>query len=45
MSHLRIPKNWTIKRSTPFFTKDNLPAALLSHHNTVLANFVSWKGR
>ncbi|WP_394135113.1 DUF1971 domain-containing protein [Aliivibrio fischeri] len=34
MSHLRIPKNWTIQRSTPFFTKDNVPAALLTHHNT-----------
>lgn len=34
MSHLRIPKNWTIQRSTPFFTKENVPAALLSHHNT-----------
>jgi tellurite resistance-related uncharacterized protein len=34
MSHLRIPKNWKIQRSTPFFTKDNVPAALLSHHNT-----------
>lgn len=34
MSHLRIPKEWTIQRSTPFFTKDNVPSALLSHHNT-----------
>lgn len=34
MSHLRIPKNWTIQRSTAFFTKENVPAALLSHHNT-----------
>jgi len=34
MSHLRIPANWTIQRSTPFFTKANVPAALLSHHNT-----------
>ncbi|EEX94729.1 tellurite resistance protein TehB [Vibrio orientalis CIP 102891 = ATCC 33934] len=34
MSHLRIPKNWTIQRSTPFFTKENVPAALLNHHNT-----------
>ncbi len=23
MSHLRIPANWKVKRSTPFFTKDN----------------------
>ncbi|MEF1168061.1 DUF1971 domain-containing protein [Vibrio campbellii] len=34
MSHLRIPKEWTIQRSTPFFTIDNVPAALLTHHNT-----------
>ena len=34
MSHLRIPTNWTIQRSTPFFTKENVPAALLTHHNT-----------
>ena len=34
MSHSRIPANWTIQRSTPFFTKENVPAALLSHHNT-----------
>ena len=34
MAHLRIPKHWTNQRSTPFFTKDNIPAALLSHHNT-----------
>ncbi len=34
MSHLRIPKNWTIQRSTPFFTEDNVPEALLTHHNT-----------
>lgn len=34
MSHQRIPKDWTIQRSTPFFTKETVPAALLSHHNT-----------
>lgn len=34
MSHLRIPQDWTIQRSTPFFTKDNVPQALLTHHNT-----------
>ncbi|WP_394243058.1 DUF1971 domain-containing protein [Vibrio astriarenae] len=34
MSHQRIPADWTIQRSTPFFTKENVPAALLSHHNT-----------
>ncbi|EBI7131111.1 cytoplasmic protein, partial [Salmonella enterica] len=27
MSHLRIPANWKVKRSTPFFTKENVPAA------------------
>ncbi|PQJ89665.1 MULTISPECIES: DUF1971 domain-containing protein [Aliivibrio] len=39
MSHLRIPQNWTIQRSTPFFTKDNVPDALLSHHNTAAEVF------
>ena len=34
MSHQRIPADWTIQRSTQFFTKENVPAALLSHHNT-----------
>ncbi|MTH44990.1 DUF1971 domain-containing protein [Intestinirhabdus alba] len=34
MSHQRIPAHWTIKRSTPFFTKETVPAALLTHHNT-----------
>ena len=34
MSHQRIPADWTIQRSTPFFTKDNVPQALLTHHNT-----------
>ena len=32
--HQSIPSNWTIQRSTSFFTKDSVPAALLSHHNT-----------
>lgn len=32
--HLIIPSHWRVKRSTPFFTKDNIPAALLTHHNT-----------
>lgn len=31
---LVIPSHWKIKRSTPFFTKDNVPQALLTHHNT-----------
>jgi len=34
MNHQRIPKHWTIQRSTPFFTKDNVPRALLSLHST-----------
>ncbi|MGV3002090.1 DUF1971 domain-containing protein [Vibrio sp.] len=34
MSHLVIPKHWKIRRSTHFFTKDNVPKALLTHHNT-----------
>jgi tellurite resistance-related uncharacterized protein len=34
MSHQRIPANWTVQRSTPFFTTGNVPSALLSHHNT-----------
>jgi tellurite resistance-related uncharacterized protein len=34
MSHLSIPKHWKIKRSTHFFTKDNVPKPLLNHHNT-----------
>ena len=34
MSHIVIPSHWKIKRSTHFFTKDNVPNALLTHHNT-----------
>ena len=34
MSHQVIPSHWRVKRSTPFFTKDNVPQALLTHHNT-----------
>ncbi|MGK7525758.1 DUF1971 domain-containing protein, partial [Salmonella enterica] len=34
MSHLRIPAYWKVKRSTPSLTKENVPSALLSHHNT-----------
>ena len=30
MSSLLIPADWKVKRSTPFFTKENVPAALLS---------------
>ena len=29
MSSLLIPADWKVKRSTPFFTKENVPAALL----------------
>ena len=32
--HQTIPADWKIQRSTPFFTRDTVPAALLSHHNT-----------
>lgn len=39
ISHLRIPANWKVKRFTPFFTKENVPAALLSHHNTAAGVF------
>ena len=39
MSHHRIPKNWAIKGSTPFFTKETVPAALLSHKNTAAGIF------
>ncbi|GGI82590.1 DUF1971 domain-containing protein [Shewanella gelidii] len=34
MSHQIIPNHWKIQRSTPFFNQENVPAALLSHHNT-----------
>jgi tellurite resistance-related uncharacterized protein len=33
------PRSWKVKRSTPFFTKENVPAALLSHHNTAAGVF------
>jgi tellurite resistance-related uncharacterized protein len=39
VSHLRIPANWKVKRSTPFFTKETVPAALLTHHNTAAGVF------
>ena len=35
MSLQLIPAHWVVRRSTPFFTRDNVPQALLSHHNTV----------
>lgn len=34
MGHPIIPSHWKIKRSTHFFTKDKIPQALLTHHNT-----------
>ncbi|MGO1618406.1 MAG: DUF1971 domain-containing protein [Oceanisphaera sp.] len=34
MSELIIPCDYKIKRSTHFFTKENIPKALLTHHNT-----------
>lgn len=39
MTHKRIPKDWVIKRSTPFFTKENVRSALLTHHNTAAGVF------
>lgn len=48
MSSLLIPTDWKVKRSTPFFTKENVPAALLSHHNTAAGVFgrcASWRER
>ncbi|MDF1830812.1 MAG: DUF1971 domain-containing protein [Porticoccaceae bacterium] len=32
--HQKIPPDWKIQRSTPFFTRKNVPPALLNHHNT-----------
>ena len=32
--HQQIPQDWKIQRSTPFFTRANVPEALLNHHNT-----------
>lgn len=34
MNDVIIPSHWKIKRSTHFFTKNNIPKALLTHHNT-----------
>ncbi|MDO5769202.1 MAG: DUF1971 domain-containing protein [Psychrobacter sp.] len=34
MSLQVIPSHYKVKRSTPFFTPDNVPAPLLTHHNT-----------
>ncbi|WP_230656306.1 DUF1971 domain-containing protein [Psychrobacter sp. I-STPA10] len=39
MHHQIIPSHWRVKRSTPFFTKDNIPEALLTHHNTAAGIF------
>ncbi|MBK6599219.1 MAG: DUF1971 domain-containing protein [Proteobacteria bacterium] len=39
MTHQRIPPHWTIQRSTKFFTKSDVPKALLSHHNTAAGVF------
>lgn len=33
MTH-NIPKNFTHTRSTPFWDKESVPKALLTHHNT-----------
>jgi tellurite resistance-related uncharacterized protein len=34
MGHQRIPAHWTVQRATKFFTKDNVPPALVTRHNT-----------
>ena len=34
MDHQRIPPHWTVQRSTKFFTKENVPPALVTRHNT-----------
>ena len=39
MIHQVIPSHWKIKRSTHFFTKDKVPKALLTHHNTAAGVF------
>ena len=39
MSRQVIPSHWKIKRSTHFFTKDKVPKALLTHHNTAKGVF------
>ena len=39
MSLQQIPAHWVVRRSTPFFTRENVPAALLCHHNTAVGVF------
>ena len=39
MSMQLIPTHWVVRRSTPFFTRANVPPALLSHHNTAAGVF------
>ena len=34
-----IPAHWVVRRSTPFFTNENVPHALLTHHNTAAGVF------
>ncbi|NLZ78019.1 MAG: DUF1971 domain-containing protein [Gammaproteobacteria bacterium] len=34
MPDLIVPSHWKIRRSTHFFTQENIPKALLTHHNT-----------
>ncbi|ELM3750747.1 MULTISPECIES: DUF1971 domain-containing protein [Aeromonas] len=34
-----IPTHWVVRRSTPFFTNENVPHALLTHHNTAAGVF------
>lgn len=37
--HQQISAHWRVQRSTPFFTRETVPAALLSHHNTAAGVF------
>ena len=39
MSLQLIPAHWVVRRSTPLFTRENVPAALLCHHNTAAGVF------
>ncbi|MGS3185954.1 DUF1971 domain-containing protein [Aeromonas taiwanensis] len=36
-----IPSHWVVRRSTPFFTRQNVPQALLTHHNTSAGEFAT----
>lgn len=34
MKQITIPEDWRVRRSTPIFTPQTVPSALLHHHNT-----------